>query len=66
MDCNFKKILIAQESDYSLAPNEIKTGRKTSHLMCYIFPQIEGLGFREKSILYSIKNIDMVFVMKKH
>ncbi|WP_396139862.1 DUF1810 family protein [Flavobacterium sp.] len=66
MYCNYEKFLIAQESDYSLSHNKIKIGRKTSNCMWYIFPQIEGLGLREKSIVYTIKDIDMVFVMKKH
>jgi uncharacterized protein (DUF1810 family) len=50
----FKK---AQEDDYEIALNEIKSGRKRSHWMWYIFPQIAGLGMTETSRLYAIKDI---------
>jgi uncharacterized protein (DUF1810 family) len=48
----------AQEADYEQALMEIKAGRKRSHWMWYIFPQIEGLGFSSMSQRYSIKSID--------
>jgi uncharacterized protein (DUF1810 family) len=50
----FKK---AQEGDYETALNEIKSGRKRSHWMWYIFPQISGLGMTEISRFYAIKDI---------
>ena len=50
----FKK---AQENDYSIALNEIKSGRKRSHWMWYIFPQVAGLGMTETSRYYAIKDI---------
>jgi len=34
----------AQESVYSQVLNELKAGRKRSHWMWFIFPQIKGLG----------------------
>ena len=39
-----KRFLDAQDADYAAALKEIKTGRKRSHWMRYIFPQIAGLG----------------------
>lgn len=53
-----ERFIEAQESDYQLAFSEIKNGRKRSHWMWYIFPQIHGLGFSETSRFYSIKSID--------
>lgn len=50
----FKK---AQENDYSIALNEIKSGRKRSHWMWYIFPQVAGLGMTETSRHYAIKDM---------
>jgi uncharacterized protein (DUF1810 family) len=50
----FKK---AQKGDYEIALNEIKSGRKHSHWMWYIFPQIAGLGMTETSRFYAIKDI---------
>ena len=37
---------------------EIISGRKRSHWMWFIFPQIDGLAFSPTSKLYSIKSID--------
>ena len=55
---NLHRFLDAQESDYEIALSEIKNGRKRSHWMWYIFPQISGLGFSEVSRYYAIRNID--------
>lgn len=54
---NLKRFIEAQEADYLIALSEIKNGRKHSHWMWYIFPQIHGLGFSETSKFYAIKNI---------
>jgi uncharacterized protein (DUF1810 family) len=34
----------AQESVYPQVLNELRTGRKRSHWMWFVFPQIKGLG----------------------
>jgi len=47
----------AQESDYDQAMSEIRSGRKRSHWMWYIFPQFEGLGFSSTSREYAIKSV---------
>jgi uncharacterized protein (DUF1810 family) len=47
----------AQDRDYETALNEIKSGRKRSHWMWYIFPQIAGLGSTETSRHYAINDI---------
>ncbi|KAI4449397.1 hypothetical protein C823_003926 [Eubacterium plexicaudatum ASF492] len=44
--------------DYPNALSEIKNGRKQSHWMWYIFPQIAGLGTTEISNYYSIRDIE--------
>ena len=44
----------AHQRDYQTALSEIKRGRKTSHWMWYIFPQIKGLGFSSMSVYYGI------------
>lgn len=41
---------------YEKALEEIRIGRKTSHWMWYIFPQIIGLGQTPKSKFYAIKS----------
>jgi len=54
---NLQRFLNAQEKDYPGALSEIKNGKKQSHWMWYIFPQIQGLGFSETSKFYAIENI---------
>ncbi len=48
----------AQERSYARALAEIKAGRKASHWMWYIFPQIDGLGFSGTARHYAIKSLD--------
>jgi uncharacterized protein (DUF1810 family) len=48
----------AQVGDYEQAVSEIMTGRKRTHWMWYIFPQLDGLAFSSTSKRYSIKSID--------
>ncbi|OAI48241.1 calpastatin [Planctomycetaceae bacterium SCGC AG-212-F19] len=45
----------AQEDDYAQALKELRNGRKQSHWMWYVFPQVDGLGFSPTSKRYSIK-----------
>jgi len=53
---DLKRFLDAQTSDFERALAEIKSGRKQSHWMWYVFPQIAGLGFSPTSKLYAIKD----------
>jgi uncharacterized protein (DUF1810 family) len=51
------RFLVAQERDYESALTEISYGRKQTHWMWYIFPQIQGLGFSETAKYYAIKDL---------
>ena len=53
---DLKRFLEAQENDFATALAEIRKGRKQSHWMWYIFPQIAGLGFSSTSKFYAIKD----------
>ena len=53
---DLKRFLEAQENDFGRALAEIKLGRKQSHWIWYIFPQIAGLGFSSTSKFYAIKD----------
>ena len=53
-----KRFIDAQEAVYQHALSEIKNGRKQSHWMWFIFPQIQGLGSSETSKFYAIKNAE--------
>ena len=54
---NLQRFLDAQATDYAQALAEVKAGRKRSHWMWYIFPQIQGLGFSETSRFYGIRDL---------
>ncbi len=60
------RFIDAQRGDYDTALAEIKNGRKRSHWMWYIFPQIEGLGFSETSRFYGIKDFMEAEAYLKH
>ena len=49
--------LIAQQTYYRIALQEIKSGQKRSHWMWFIFPQIAGLGYSETARYYAIKDM---------
>jgi uncharacterized protein (DUF1810 family) len=54
---NLNRFVQAQADDYEQALSEIRSGRKRSHWMWYIFPQFDGLGFSSTSKRYSIKSL---------
>jgi uncharacterized protein (DUF1810 family) len=47
----------AQEGRYERALAEIRSGRKRSHWMWYIFPQLAGLGFSSTAQFYAVKSL---------
>lgn len=51
------RFFVAQEKTYTKALNEIKKGKKKTHWMWYIFPQIYGLGQSDIAIKYELKSI---------
>ena len=54
---NLQRFLDAQATDYAIALAEVKKGRKHSHWMWYIFPQIQGLGYSSTSQFYAIQDL---------
>ena len=57
MAADLSRFLKAQEQDYEQALREIRSGRKRSHWMWYIFPQIQGLGFSPTAQYYAIRDL---------
>lgn len=55
---NLQRFLTAQESVYTTVLAELRAGRKRSHWIWFIFPQIDGLGFSATSKYYAIKSAD--------
>lgn len=54
---NLKRFKDVQAKDYDTALAEIRSGRKVSHWMWYIFPHVAGLGTTDISRHYAIKDI---------
>lgn len=52
------KFIKAQEKDYEVALSEIKSGKKRSHWIWYIFPQLSSLGFSSTAKYYGIKDLE--------
>ena len=48
----------AQRDLYDAALQEIKTGRKRSHWMWFVFPQVAGLGLSETSVYFAIASVE--------
>jgi uncharacterized protein (DUF1810 family) len=55
---DLNRFVEAQEDDYERALSEIVGGRKRTHWMWYIFPQIDGLGSSSISRRFSIKGVE--------
>jgi uncharacterized protein (DUF1810 family) len=53
---SLQRFIDAQEGAYPSALAEIRNGKKRSHWMWFIFPQIKGLGFSSTSQFYAIKD----------
>jgi uncharacterized protein (DUF1810 family) len=54
------RFVTAQDAggSYQHAVGELRNGRKTSHWMWYVFPQIAGLGQSPTSQFYAVSSID--------
>jgi uncharacterized protein (DUF1810 family) len=60
------RFLDAQNKLYLTAFSEIKKGKKQSHWMWFIFPQIKGLGKSSVSDYYAIANLEEATAFMKH
>ena len=54
---DLSRFLKMHNQDYETALRELKGGRKYSHWMWYIFPQIAGLGHSQTAVFYSIVSL---------
>jgi uncharacterized protein (DUF1810 family) len=52
-----ERFVIAQVGAYQRACDELRGGRKRSHWMWYVFPQMKGLGFSQTSHVYGVGSI---------
>jgi uncharacterized protein (DUF1810 family) len=52
------RFIKAQDTIYDRVLLELKSGRKRTHWMWFVFPQIDGLGYSSTTKYYSIKSIE--------
>lgn len=57
-DEDLRKFVEAQERDYEQALGELRIGRKTSHWIWYVLPQLAELGRSQRAIHYGITGLD--------
>ena len=55
---DLERFISAQEPVYSTVVSELRDGRKASHWMWFIFPQIDGLGSSPTARHYAIRSLD--------
>ena len=57
---HLRRFVAAQDAGgtYDRAAAELRAGRKTSHWMWFVFPQIAGLGYSPVSQMYAITSLE--------
>jgi len=63
---NLQRFLTAQAEDFECALAELKRGRKESHWIWYIFPQVAGLGHSSMAQEYAIRSRDEALAYLGH
>ncbi|MGO8246378.1 DUF1810 domain-containing protein [Rhizobium johnstonii] len=58
IDYKLHRFIDAQNGIYERALSELKAGRKTSHWMWFVFPQIAGLGTSAMAEKYAIRSAE--------
>lgn len=53
-----KRFIDAQSRDFETALGEIRRGKKVSHWMWYIFPQLRGLGYSSTAHYYGLNGME--------
>jgi uncharacterized protein (DUF1810 family) len=63
---DLNRFVLAQDGVYPQALTEIRSGRKRSHWMWYIFPQYEGLGSSPTAQRYAIRSLEEAEAYLEH
>lgn len=58
LSCELSRFLDAQSAVYETALDELRSGRKSSHWMWFVFPQLAGLGTSEMARRYAISSLE--------
>ena len=63
---NLRRFVEAQHGVYERACAELRAGRKRSHWMWFVFPQIRGLGSSEMAVRYAITSLEEAKAYLEH
>lgn len=63
---DLQRFVDAQQPNYHRALAELKAGRKQSHWMWFVFPQIAGLGHSDMAQRYAIAGADEAVAYLQH
>lgn len=68
MDFDLERFIKAQDDDgmYRTAIKEITDGKKRSHWIWYVFPQLHGLGRSDMAVRYGISSLDEAVAYLSH
>lgn len=68
VDFDLRRFVVAQErgGTYGRALEELQAGRKTSHWMWFVFPQIDGLGRSPTARAYAISSLSEARTYLEH
>ena len=66
MSFDLDRFVQAQQQSYSQARAELAAGRKQTHWIWFIFPQIHGLGSSPISQRYAIQSLDEARAYLRH
>ena len=67
MDINsLERFVEAQERTYQVALSEVYNGKKRTHWMWYIFPQLRGLGRSSMAHIYGISDLEEAKAYLEH
>ena len=61
-----ERFVRAQDNVYEQVCAELKSGRKRTHWMWFIFPQIKGLGSSEMAVRYAISSLEEAKAYLEH
>jgi uncharacterized protein (DUF1810 family) len=65
-DYQLQRFLDAQDHVYDAVLDELRAGRKSSHWMWYIFPQIKGLGHSGTAQTFAIASLEEAKAYVQH
>lgn len=55
---DLRRFVEAQQGSYDRALAELRAGRKKSHWIWYVFPQLKGLGFSQASQFHGLSGLE--------